>query len=791
MNSARAQFGQQCRFLNTVKGRQMKVSIVLSFIPILLLFTKRVTGLVDESSVECDRLTYGGCHGDNGRGRSLATGEKAPIYFALMLTFPDPLNRSSFAGAFEDGHDLAPAAYLAVEQVNNRTDLLGDYEVRLIRIDDGCDISVRTSAGINELSCSCVPIVGIIGPSCEQSSRVVSQLTGNDELSMITINYGGSEFFAELPYAFGILGSSSRNVVAIRELIKHNNWTSIALLYSDSHSKLSEQLQLEIASLPQGFEVRFVSIIYNETFIPLKEVRDSFARIIIVLTPPQLLLHVLCLAYHENLLFPSYQFVFIEAIDSNFEDSISLTFNGRMFYCSKSDINKIVNGSINFFLNAVSMDNVIQSPTEAGVTTKEYYDGYEQQIKVYSERFGVTSRRSEWSKGFFDAVWSLSIAVNNSLKDLNMSLTEIKPGSRDLASTIRKQLVNLDIQGVTGRINFDEDTGFNVDGVINVYQYAQNSQSIKIGCFDHQNLTLLQDGAFFINASFNSEYVHADVSVAIVLLVFSAITLLLAIPVQMVNICYRNHKTIKASSPILNNLIFLGCYVVIVCVTLHIIVETFKEIEYLIKLCLCNAIPWLLNIGATLIIGTVCIKTWRLHRIYTNSKRLRRHKKMKCMTNTVLGGLVLLLVVFDIFVCIVWSVTDPLKPKETNSEMHIVTGNKSPIIAVTEECQSEFIIYWLILLLAPKVALLLCSFFLALLTRIDRQEFKTINVIVLVYLLAILLGLGVPVYVIIRIVDVGVTVSVVILSLLLDLTVLICVFALFVPPVYVLIRHIH
>ena len=65
---------------------------------------------------------------------------------------------------FDDGHDVAPAAYLAVEQINNQSDLLSDYHIQVIRLDGGCTVTDRTVIGVNELTCSCKPIVGIVGP---------------------------------------------------------------------------------------------------------------------------------------------------------------------------------------------------------------------------------------------------------------------------------------------------------------------------------------------------------------------------------------------------------------------------------------------------------------------------------------------------------------------------------------------------------------------------------------------------------------------------------------------------
>ena len=136
------------------------------------------------SSLMCNRVA--GCEGK-------AESTSNTIHFGLMLSYPDVHNRASFVGTFDDGHDIAPAAYLAVEEVNNRTDLLSDYQVELIRADGGCNVTERAVIGINELACSCRPIVDIIGPSCGTSSMGISQIVGNEEFSLTTIHYGQRE----------------------------------------------------------------------------------------------------------------------------------------------------------------------------------------------------------------------------------------------------------------------------------------------------------------------------------------------------------------------------------------------------------------------------------------------------------------------------------------------------------------------------------------------------------------------------------------------------------------------
>ena len=60
------------------------------------------------------------------------------VYFGLMLPYSNTLKKKPI---FDNGHDIALAAYLAVEQINNRSDLLSDYQVKLLPLDGGCDVT--------------------------------------------------------------------------------------------------------------------------------------------------------------------------------------------------------------------------------------------------------------------------------------------------------------------------------------------------------------------------------------------------------------------------------------------------------------------------------------------------------------------------------------------------------------------------------------------------------------------------------------------------------------------------
>ena len=118
----------------------------------------------------------------------------------------------------------------------------------------------RTVIGINNLACSCEPIVGIIGPSCSASALMVGDFTGRNQFSMVTIHYGERNVLGNreiLPFAFGILGANLVSIKAFTDFIVGNSWTRVVLHYSESATdlvELSAGIQQNIKSVP-GFKV--------------------------------------------------------------------------------------------------------------------------------------------------------------------------------------------------------------------------------------------------------------------------------------------------------------------------------------------------------------------------------------------------------------------------------------------------------------------------------------------------------------------------------------------------------
>jgi hypothetical protein len=382
-------------------------------------------------------------------------------------------------------------------------------------------------------------------------------------------------------------------------------------------------------------------------------------------------------------------------------------------------------------------------------------------------------------------VWALAYALNDSLVDLNASLSEFKLGSPILAESIKNHMLNLDFHGISGSITFDNSTGFNEGGFLNVIQYEEHQKPRKIGTFKDGKLNITSS-AYFIDSLFKKQLDEINGIVMSCILIFTVVTLILLISAQIINIRYRNHKGIKASSPMLNHLIFAGGYMIAIGVMIYAL-ETPLWVHYpVIGSQVCSLVPSLFSVGVTLCLGTVCIKTWRLNRIYIHSKRFDTGD-IKSIKDCLLLGFLTTLVVIDILVCILWRFIDPQSPNVVPSEEKMIIENEEErVILIEQVCHSEYEAYWYAALLAPKVLLVLASLILALSTQMNIKEFmtKTDNVVVLSFFLAAIFGLGIPIYAIIIVTyadNVSINISTAVLSVCLNLTICIGVCILLQP----------
>ena len=708
------------------------------------------------------------------------------LYFLTILPYPDP--SATIQPAWDAAPHLLPAAELAVELINNRTGLLEGYHLELISDDGGCNIAVKTVTSFVRqvlVQQSHQPVVGVIGGGCSDASLALSPLLAREEISLINMHLGGSPLLenrALYPNTFGPSGSLYWSVDAIVALMNLNNWQRIAFLYDESTAVFVSMflaMKDRIKRAVPGGEITFSSAVYTTEF-PLAALRESLTRIIVVATPPELARRIMCLAYHEQMLFPAFQWILVLRVLSQFTRSDTVfDYNGRQYVCSTELMASIaLRGNFMIIIRLSAFDP--SSTTVAEISYDEYLSMYKERIDEYNREESNPYRPLSpniWATVVFDAAWALALALNNS----NLDLSNYQNGKKEMTSMIRNEVYKLDFEGVSGHIKFNNATGFSTRGA-NIFQIF-DSQQVHVANYDGSSIVNFS-AAEFISDSFEFSFATVSAPAITVFAVVTLILLCLIVMVHVITLKFRDHRVIKATSPLLNQFIYVGCYLSIVGTLLYYIYQAIPLSDEVAGI-MCHAVwVWIIPIGYILIIGTLIARTWRLYRIFVHFL-----KPGRLISNPVLSIIVFGLLFVYIIIGAAWTITDPLK-MEIISKTIIVTEDALSKKLIRRVCRgSQFFYGWigitfvyLFLLMVPLVALSLLTM------RILTRNFTTKALRVLAYLLGFIFMLCIPIFLFLHD-DGNIHRPFIVLAFLLNSVTFLCFALVFLPQILALLKE--
>ena len=704
------------------------------------------------------------------------------LYLLSLLGYPDENASLDFQPSFAEGPSLSLAAQLAVEQINNRSDILKDYRLELIQGDSGCQVQIKTAtAFVEHVITNQKQIIGMVGPGCSTAGLLLGPLTGRDRIALINVHIAASPLLEDrlrFPYSFGILDSSNVIVNGLIALMRHNNWGKVTVLYDESRAFFFSTQQLferRVSNLP-GFAIKYSSAV-ADTYIPLDELQSTDVRIIILLVGPDFVERILCLGYHDGFLFPSYQFILIsETVLVNELTATEFHIDGRTVSCSRENVLATINGSlvINYQLFPLNESEI----TAVGISNEDFNRKYRTLIDEQNELKSTKLVPNVFASSYHDAVWALGLALNNSIEPLNkinLTLSEYGLGHRAATDIIRQELLEFDFMGVSGRIKFNNETGYVRRDIAfcQVMNKTQNFVALYNGSTDE---IILLNHPDFINDTFELAVsnLHAPLSAAVVFLFTNGIAFILLIVSHLLTVVNRKERVIKASQPKLSHLAYMGCHVLVLAIATYIAIETF-DLGGNSRCILSHVFNTGLAIAATLVFGVLCAKNWRIYKIFISWKN-----PGMLISDKFLITFVLSLLSVDILVSIIWIVVDPFveNPK--------VISRDGGVKIIRQNCSANTFFLWVGLMFGHNSLILLAAIYFSLrcqgrIPRIQR-EFQTNSTIILVYALAFTLSLGYAIYFSLQGLT-GITLEFTVLCLTLTVGQYLCLVLLFLPPV--------
>ena len=556
---------------------------------------------------------------------------RIPLYFLLLLPIPN--------GREDVGWDLGPSvlagARAAQNEVNEKTGFLDGYQLELIESHhEACGIR-RTSQGVvnfldnavNPGSGHSQPVVAVGGLMCSDSTNAVSSLAGRPEVAILQLSGANSLIFdrpnATHPYLWRFLASASILKDVVISLMDEYEWTNVFLVYDGGNgyfTGIANEFKNAISArktkqIVAEDIVLFKEDIYYEQLV--KDIKASRTKVIVAFVSQYQIAKLACIAKREGLTYPNYQWVF-----TNDSTSLSLT-----------DVDCPERDSVMGIQHALFVNfRIFQEPSIrlfSGVTYKEYTKKYKAELEKIESENNVKYVYDPFYGGIlYDQVWALSIALNSTipfLKQQNISIEDYAFGQPFVTDILHEGMSNVSFIGASTNVSFiDKQVVFNK---IDIYHVNETGIDF-IATHDGTTLTLQVDlTGEAVNDYWDPLPSILPPSVTALLLTADALVVIFITVVLILFAVLHNKPEVKATSPLLSCLLFIGCYML--CISAFCSIANIGFIlEEVLFTTFCNLLYILLINGFLLIFITLLIRLLRVHRIFNNKHLSTMHERL-------------------------------------------------------------------------------------------------------------------------------------------------------------------
>ncbi|KAL2732571.1 gamma-aminobutyric acid type B receptor subunit 2 isoform X1 [Vespula maculifrons] len=453
----------------------------------------------------------------------------------------------------------------------------------------------------------------LLGTACSEVTETLAKIVAY--WNVIQVSFGSTapalSDSTEFPLFLRTVAPDSSHNSARIALIKHYGWDSVTALSQtgDMYSLAVNNLvtELEQANITCTATITFAENDYKEQLRTLK-VRQA--------TTLRSFFNAWKLGMHGG----DYAWILPgDTIDlTNLSEMTNDWWESGPEECSPLQLSQALDGLIIVKSYGSALKGEISS---SGLTSRDF-------ISELAKR-GVT--HSKFAAQTYDAVWAMALALANTetiLNGMNKSMAQYTHENKDLIQYLLEQLKLLHFIGVSGPVFFD---GADRVGITAFYQ-LQGPSIREIAIFTPEDGKLIMNCPGCVATRWPGGHPPAARRVFRLRVVtvapaaFLAVTCLASIGVALAiaflafNLHFRKHKSIKLSSPRLNNMAAVGCCLVYgAVILLGLDHATLPDSDDYFPT-VCTARVYLLSAGFSLAFGSMFTKTYRVHRIFTRSR---------------------------------------------------------------------------------------------------------------------------------------------------------------------------
>jgi gamma-aminobutyric acid type B receptor len=646
----------------------------------------------------------------------------------VLVLLPFPANHSHHG--WDRGLDLLPAARIAVREVNNRTDMLVGYEIQLIEASsDDCGVSVTANSVSNYVRHSLskstsLKAIAVVGLVCSTVTSSVSQVAGQSEIDLLQISMSNSPIFRHKSIfnrLWRILPSTVTFINTTLSLFNRFNVSRVSIVYDQLgvYYQTSAEAFRETLQVSNITQLLHIGIEESDTFIDnaLSSIRNEAARIIYLVGTIPEVIRILCKAEERNLIWPGYLWIIPDRQVQDFLDNQ---------YCNNHAIGRALE---NVILLDFQLNNTrpLNDRLVSGKRLSEYYELYREELdRLKLEEFikpylatGYSIKPNRYANAMYDEVWALSLALNASLPDLdrlNLSLKHYQYNMSKITDVIEGHLQNVHFTGVVNDIAFDS---YRESLAPVLVHQVRNSSEILIGKYSHELILLNNSNIKFVRDTFDIQYNLIPLPLAIIFYTSAGIILILITVtlILMMTVVYNEHE-VKATSPLLSLIIFMGGYFDVISSILLVTNQSFL-LDKASFISICMISHWMAACGLNLIGTTVLVKLVRVHRVFTHFGRTSKIWKDKYLFFIILA----IALIFP--TCLIVTFSSFLPPRYNQVSNYIYDSNP-PVNLISLECGIDFVrqLYIVLIFIHYFIIISFLVFFSIQTRKVDRKDFK-------------------------------------------------------------------
>lgn len=310
---------------------------------------------------------------------------------------------------------------------------------------------------------------------------------------------------------------------------------------------------------------------------------------------------------------------------------------------------------------------------------------------------------------------------------------------------------------------------------------VRDSTSILVSIYVNTTLESLFDQLITIDS--NPYFEIVDFRLAAVFFTLTGILLLLMLFLHLLLIIFRNDKSVKASSPCLLNISYIGAYIIAIMTTVYFVQKAVFISSDAIYIHLCQTFLLACGMGFSLLSGMILMRTWRLYQIFVHYKN-----PGSFLSDSKLSVAIFCMALVNFIICLVWFLLDPIR----RDYIRINRDPHNGRITSRAVCESKVYPIWLMLLFGYQLVPMLATVWFAFLLREkipkSQRQFRSLSMIKAIYVVLILFGLGIPLYFLAHYFLHDLVFEFTTVGVLLNGILLTCIFMLFLPPLFPVIK---